>query len=157
MNTKSKTPKSPRSVKAGSVTVKIYYSHSYKYPTFTVTWRIGLHRHRKTFPNEERAISFAQETAENLSKGHVVATTITIAEAAILREAERLLAGSVPVHIAVSEYVTALLRLNGHGSLPEAVDHFVRFVARRETVRTVAEVVEDSSRRKPTTGSAASM
>lgn len=143
MNTKSKTPKSPRTVKAGSVTVKIYYSHSYKYPTFTATWRIGLQRHRKTFSNEERAISFAQETAENLSTGHVAATTVTVAEAAILREAERLLAGSVPVHLAVSEYVTALQRLNGHGSLLEAVDHFVRFVARRETVRTVAEVVED--------------
>jgi integrase len=33
--------------------------------------------------------------------------------------------------------------LNGYGSLLEAVDHFVRFAARRETVRTVSEVVED--------------
>lgn len=82
MNAKSKTPKSPRTVKAGSVTVKIYYSHSYKYSTFTVTWRIGLQRHRKTFSNKEHAISFAQETAENLSKGHVAATTVTVAEAA---------------------------------------------------------------------------
>ena len=46
MNAKSKNPKSPRSVKVGSVTVKIYSSHSYKYPTFTVTWRVGLQRHR---------------------------------------------------------------------------------------------------------------
>lgn len=140
---KKNTHKKPRAVKAGSVVVKIYSGHSNGYPVFNVAWRVGLQRRRRNFSNEKRAIEFAKATAENLSKGHVAATTVTVTQAETFHEAERLLGGEMPVHAAVAEYVSAIKRLNNSGTLLQAIDYFTRFAARGAAMRTVAEAVEE--------------
>lgn len=133
----------PRIVKSGSVTVKIYRCRNGKYFTYTVHWLIGKRRFRRSFSCEARALDFASETAKNLAEGHVDATTISTTEAAIYREAARLLADQLPIHVAIGEYVTATKRLAEKGSLLEAVDHFVKVASRNPQRRKVPEIVEE--------------
>lgn len=133
----------PHAVKFGSIAIKIYRCRNGKYETFVTNWRIGKRAFRRGFSNAERAVEFAEATARNLAAGHVDATTISTTEAAIYREAARLLANRLPVHVAVGEYVTAKERLSDKGTLLEACDHFVRAASRNLQRRKVPDIVEE--------------
>jgi hypothetical protein len=133
----------PRVVKAGSVTVKIYTGRIGRYHTFTVYWRAAGRSHRKTFSHEKEAQKFAREQAENLAAGQVHSPSITATEVSTFREAERRLGDTAPIHVAAREYASAGRRLGDAATLNQAVEFFLHNSLRSELQRSVSEFVEE--------------
>lgn len=129
--------------KAGSVTVKIYRGQNRGQPMFTVAWMVGERRFRRNFADEKRAVRFAKTQAKELSAGRVDASCISTTEAAEYREAQRRLREKAPLHVAASEYASAMETLGNTGSLTQAVQFFLHNSIRPEMTRTVSEVVEE--------------
>jgi hypothetical protein len=132
-----------RHAKAGSVTVKIYRGQNRGQPIFTVAWMVGEKRFRRNFADEKRAMSFAKSQAKELSEGRVDASCISTTEAAEFREAQRRLRQKAPLHVAASEYASALEALGNAGTLNQAIEFFIHNSMRPEMIRSVAEVVEE--------------
>ena len=81
-----------RTIKAGSVHLKIYTGTLKKRPIYTVYWRVGEKPCRKLFADPKKAEEFAKAQAEQLAAGQVHAPAISISGAQTFREAQRRLA-----------------------------------------------------------------
>ena len=133
-----------RTVKAGSVTVRIYENLNRGKTSYVVYWRIGEKPERKMFFDLAAAKTFAKDTAEALAAGQVDDPSVSVAEAQMFREAMRV-AGhlGIPLHMIAQEYAAAHARLAGVATILEASDFFVRNSIRSELQRTVPEVLEE--------------
>jgi hypothetical protein len=60
-----------RTIKAGSVHLKIYSGTLKKRPIYTVYWRVGEKPYRKLFADLQKAEDFAKAQAEQLAAGQV--------------------------------------------------------------------------------------
>ena len=93
-----------RTVKAGSVTVRIYENTNRGKACFTVYWRVGGRSERKVFFDSAQAQRFAKRQAEALAVGNVQTPGISPAEVESFREAQRHLAAlGIPPHVAARE------------------------------------------------------
>jgi hypothetical protein len=100
-----------RTLKAGSVHVKVYTGTLKKRPIHTVYWRVGEKPYRRLFADLKKAENFAKAQAEQLAAGQVHAPAISITDAQTYREAQRRLGPvDVPLHVVAGEYADIMQR-----------------------------------------------
>ena len=106
-----------RTIKAGSVHLKIYTGTVKKRPIFTVYWRVWEKPFRKLFADAIKAEDFAKAQAEQLAAGQVHAPAISITDAQTFREAQRRLGPvDVPLHVVAGEYADLMQQLGDNCS-----------------------------------------
>ena len=133
-----------RTIKAGSVQIKVYSGKLKGHPIFTVYWHLGEKSYRKVFADPDKAESYAREQAERLAAGQVNAPTISVTDAQTYREAVRRLGPhDIPLHVVASEYASAVDKLKNAGTLHQAVEFYLRNTTRPDMERTVPLVLEE--------------
>jgi hypothetical protein len=133
-----------RTLKAGSVHVKIYSGTLKNRPCFTVYWRVGEKPYRKLFADPTKAEDFAKAQAEQLAAGQVHSPAISITDAQTYREAQRRLGPvDVPLHVVAGEYADILRQLGDNGTVRQAIEFFLHNAVRPDLLRTVSQVVEE--------------
>lgn len=133
-----------RTIKAGSVHLKIYTGTLKKRPIYTVYWRVGEKPCRKLFADPQRAEDFAKAQAEQLAAGQVHAPAISITDAQTFREAQRRLGPvDVPLHVVAGEYADLMQQLGDNGTVRQAIEFFLHNAVRPDLVRTLSQVVEE--------------
>ena len=135
----------PLTRKLGSVSVKIYrHREKGRYDVFTVVYYQGGERMRSPFTSLESAQAEADLVLAKLSRGEPDVLTLTSADRLEYLRAKQTLNGiSVPLDIAVTEYVYAQQRLAGHGSLADAVAVFLRMRPAAPKPAAVRQVVDE--------------
>ena len=133
-----------RTIKVGSVHIKIYPGVCRGRQIFTVYWRIGQRPFRKVFANEKDAEKFARDKAEALAAGRVDAPSISVAAIETFQEAKRRLGPiTTPLHLVADEYASAAEKLKGTATIDQAVEFFLRNTAPARTRRTVGETLAE--------------
>ena len=98
----------PKTVRSGSVTVKIYQHNRGDYRQHIVTYYLGKQRVRKVVTDFASAKKEAERVANRLSHGETQALKLTSEDSAAYLEAQRLLNPlNVPLLSAVEEYCEA--------------------------------------------------
>jgi len=116
-----------RTIKAGSVQIKVYSGKLKGHSIFTVYWHLGEKSYRKVFADPDKAESYAREQAERLAAGQVNAPTISVTDAQTYREAVRRLGPhDIPLHVVADEYASAVDKLKNAGTLHQAVEFYLR-------------------------------
>jgi len=111
--------------------VYIYHTPSVKdsktYSSYTLVYTQAGKRKRKTAPTLEKAKSLAKMLAEQLSEGTGHLAALSPEEIADYTAATQILRryGDVSLSSACQQFVDAMTRLDGHGTLLEAVDTHV--------------------------------
>lgn len=133
-----------RTIKAGSVHVKIYTGSIKGRDSYTVYWRVGERPYRKLFSELRKAEEFAKSQAEQLAAGQVQSPAISAVEIQTFREARRRLGPlDVPLHVAAEEYASVKTQLGEHGTLQQAIEFFLHNSIRPDMQRMVGQVVEE--------------
>ncbi len=152
----------PYSVKRGSSQVKIYH---YKRPLksvrgrksihndeFTVAYYLGSKRKRKTYSTFDKALTFAEIKAAELSRGEVDAVMFSGRDRLAYGQAiEILKPAKVDLTIAALEYAQAKKILGGY-SIGEASRYFMRHHSEELIPKPVKDVVNEIIQKKTKAG-----
>ena len=138
----------PLEVHRGSVTVRIYAGNNQAngrtYKQFTLVHHDGTQRKRRNFSNLASAKREAELVATKLARSEGDVLRLTAADRAIYLQAlDHLRPFSMPLNVAVLDYVSALKGLPAGASLKEAVDFFRRRNPAKLEARQVPQVVEE--------------
>ncbi len=138
-------------VKLGTTTIKIYHIKGQRYDQFTVAYRENGKRKRENFGNLARAKARAHEIAVLIERGERDVLKLTNADRSSYLSAIRLLEPhGIPLHAAISEYVSALAELNGE-SLLASIKQLVH-KHRRVIDKPLREIVDQMIEAKKAAG-----
>lgn len=117
----------PLRIEKNGVTVLVYKHRSKSgYVSYVVTHHIGGTRQRKTFSDLRRAKREAKVAAKKLAAGDAAALELRNHDGLIyLRATGYLKSLDIELDRAAAEYAEAVRKLNGRGTLLEAVQHFL--------------------------------
>jgi hypothetical protein len=113
-------------IKHESVLLKIYEGknrvNGIDYPQFTLVYYAGAKRIRRRFANLAEAKKEAKIAAQDLAKGDLQALKLTSADRVVYVQAmEQLRPLSLPLNVAVSEFVSAVKSLPDGATLKETL------------------------------------
>jgi integrase len=146
-------------VKVGTTSIKIYQSEGRlrpgdsgkHYDQFTLVYYDNGKRKRETFGNLARAKARAQQIAVLIERGERDVLKLTNSDRDSYLSAIRLLEPhGIPLHAAVSEYVSAREQLGGEPLLATVKEHVRKL--HRVTDKKLAEVVEEMLKTKKAAG-----
>jgi integrase len=146
-------------VKVGTTIIKIYHGkgrlrpgcEEKHYDQFTVTYRENGKRKRENFGNLAKAKARAHEIAVLIERGERDVLKLTNADRSSYLSAIRLLEPhGIPLHAAVSEYVSARAELNGESLLAAIKEHVHR--QHRVIDRPISEIVDQMLKAKKAAG-----
>jgi integrase len=133
----------PITLKRGSAIVKLYRHRDKGYHVYTLVYYLHGDRKRPTFASLDDARDEAERVLELLNNGEPEVLTLTSTERLAYQRAKEMSDRlNVPVDVAVSQFAHATARLNGQGTLADAVDCFLKSRARTIKPATVEEAVD---------------
>lgn len=158
----AKRSRFPYTVKRGSAQVKIYHykrtsarvrgRKSVSYDEFTVAYYLGSKRKKETFSTFNKALTFAEIKAAELSRGEVDAVMFSGSDRLAYGQAlETLKPTKVDLNSAVSEYAQAKKILGGY-SIAEASRYFMRHHSEELIPKPVKDVVNEIIQKKTKAG-----
>ena len=143
----------PKTIREGSVTVKVYRVRNYESVIYQVVYYLGSERTRATYSDEATALEEAGKKAKFLAQGQANELTLNGTDCDSYMAARELLReiGGVPLASAVDEYVRAR-KLLGSRSLITAVEQWLADHAPSLAVATVPQIVEECIKAKTAVG-----
>lgn len=138
----------PLVIKQGNVSLKIYEGQNRvngtAYPQFTLVYYIGAQRIRKRFVDLAEAKKEAIIAAKNLARGDLQALKLTSADREVYMQAiKNLRPFSLPLNVAVAEYVAAKKLLSPGATLKEAIEFFNKRSPGNIETRTARQVADE--------------
>src|SRR5205823_1179907 len=130
-----------RTIKVGSVSVKVYPTPTGRYPAFTVVYHFAGARKRQKFASRSEAVSAAETIATRLSNGDTAVMSMSSADQASFARCQELARRTgKPIEIIMGEYLEVWQDLAG-APLKKAVTYYKDHHPADFTPLTVPELV----------------